>query len=150
MMRPTKDTGIARVLAVLLFGYLASVASAQDLTLPQQGTDPVVLHVPNDTPDARMLTVYLSEAKTPIAGRHMITDGTLSFVPAFGFEPGRDYEAHVDAGGDVAQVAFHIPDQREVPPYCCDCCLSKRGYTAGEHVAILHPLFDTDAAQHCL
>ncbi len=115
-MRPTKDTGIVRVLAVLLFGYLASVASAQDLTLPQQGTDPVVLHVPDDTPDERMLTVYLSEAKTPIAGRYMITDDTLSFAPAFGFEPGRDYEAHVDAGGDVAHVAFHVPDQRVVPP----------------------------------
>lgn len=108
--------GVARILAALLLSALAPMTQAQDLTPPEKATDPVTLHLTDETPQAAMLKVYVRGAKTPIAGRYRPTGNTLSFVPAFGFEPGQDYVAHILTKDEEAQVAFRIPIEDAVPP----------------------------------
>ena len=98
--------GIARALAILLCSLLAPMAEAQDLTLPQVGTDPVILRVPSGTPHPEMLEVTLLGADTPIAGRYEVDGDTIRFSPAFGFDAGRDYV--VQLPHDNETVAFRI------------------------------------------
>lgn len=107
---------IASALAVLLSTVLAPMAQSQDLTLPQQGADPVVLSVPQGTPDAGMLRVFLAGAEMPMAGRYTPTLGTVTFAPAFGFEPGQDYVAHVLKAGETTRTTFRISDDLSVRP----------------------------------
>jgi len=109
VQKPTRRA--AKSLAVLcigglLTGGLASITQAQDLKLPQQAADPVVLHLGPDAPDAEMLRVFVQGAETPVAGHFTQGGGNLSFVPAFGFEPGQDYEVRVLADGKVSNVSF--------------------------------------------
>lgn len=97
---------IAKLLAVLLCSILAPMAQAQDLTLPQVGTDPVVLSVPNGTPGPEMLEVTLRGAQTPMAGSYTIEGDTIRFAPAFGFDAGRDYVVRLI--DEREEVSFRI------------------------------------------
>lgn len=108
--------GVATSLATLLLSTLAPMTQAHDLTLPEQGTDPVTLHLTDATPHAEMLKVYVRGAETPIAGRYTPDGGAVSFAPAFGFEPGQDYVAHILTNGEEAKVAFRIPAEAGTIP----------------------------------
>lgn len=112
----TMKSGAAKTLAVLLLSALAHISLAQELTLPLQSDDPVVLHLPERAPDAEMLEVYLEGAEIPVAGRHTIAGNSLSFTPAFGFEPSREYVARVFANGEDRQVAFHLHGEQAMVP----------------------------------
>ncbi len=98
--------GIARALAILLCSLLVPMAQAQDLTLPQVATDPVILQIPEGTAHPEMLEVTLSGADTPIAGRYTVDGEILRFTPAFGFDAGRDYVVRLPH--DNAAVSFRI------------------------------------------
>lgn len=90
------------------------MTQAQDLTLPQRTADPVILHIGQDAPQADMLKVFVQGAETPVAGRFMQEGGTVSFAPAFGFEPGQNYEVRVIKDGEESSVPFRI--SLETPP----------------------------------
>ena len=110
---------IASALAVLLFSIQATMAQAQDLTLPQVGTDPVILRVPEGVPTSEMLQVSLRGADTPIAGRYTVDGGTIRFFPAFGFDPGRDYVVRLP--NESAAVPFRISmDATQLTPVVTD------------------------------
>lgn len=98
--------GIARALAILLCSLLAPMAQAQDLTLPQVGTDPVILRVADGTAHPEMLEVTLQGADMPIAGRYEVNGGTVAFSPAFGFDAGQDYVVRLPH--DNKTVPFRI------------------------------------------
>ncbi|MEM7438576.1 MAG: hypothetical protein AAF393_03185 [Pseudomonadota bacterium] len=108
--------GIAKILAVFLLSPLASMAEERDLTLPQGSADPVILNDAEKGPDDQILKVTVRGAETPIAGRYLRMGATLSFTPAFGFEPGQNYVAHFLAQGEKKQVAFQIENQRAAVP----------------------------------
>ncbi|MDD9977448.1 MAG: hypothetical protein OXQ30_06870 [Boseongicola sp.] len=91
------------------------MAQAQEVSLPHATGDPVVLHFPHGSIGDDALTVFVKGAETPIAGRYAIANDTLSFIPAFGFEPGQDYVAKFGVG-DKKQVTFRIPDDRIAVP----------------------------------
>lgn len=107
--------GTATLVAILFMSTLSLMAQAQDITLPQTTGDPVILYLPQGATDNDALTVFVNGAETPIAGRYVIANDTLAFIPAFGFEPGQDYVARIGVG-DTKQVAFSIPDDRVIVP----------------------------------
>ncbi|WP_306143783.1 hypothetical protein [Roseibium sp. MMSF_3412] len=76
----------------------------------------MTLHLTDETPHAEMLRVYVRGAETPIAGRYTPDRGSLTFAPAFAFEPGQDYVAQILTNGKEAQVAFRIPAEAEITP----------------------------------
>ena len=109
MLGLNRTKGIATIVAVLLTG-VSSVTQAQDLILPQNDADPLVLHVGQGVPQAEVLKVFVAGGETPIAGQYVSEGEDLSFVPAFGFEPGQDYVAQIIADGEVQDVAFRLPE----------------------------------------
>ena len=100
--------GIGTLVAVL-FTSLTFMAHAQTLSLPQNGTDPVVLHSLERAPEAEMLRVFVFGARTPIAGRYTLGETSMSFLPAFRFEPGQNYVARFLESGELREVAFSLP-----------------------------------------
>ncbi|SHG74689.1 hypothetical protein SAMN05444003_0745 [Cognatiyoonia sediminum] len=100
-------TGIATLVAVLMTA-LAPMTFAQDLTVPQSATDPLVLKIGEGTPDPDMLEVFVADADTAIAGRYFVNETSLTFVPAFGFEAGQTYVAKIGNDGDVQEVPFSL------------------------------------------
>lgn len=112
-MGPTN--GIAKVLAVLFTSVLATMTEAQEVSLPKTGADPVVLHVAQGPSDADMLKVFVQGAETPIAGRYRLGEGSVSFAPAFGFEPHQTYVARYVTEGRAARVTFQLPDAARTP-----------------------------------
>lgn len=106
-------------MAILLFSIQATMAQAQDLTLPEDGTDPVILRVLNGTPHPEMLEVTLHGAETPIAGRYEVDGGLIRFTPAFGFDPGRDYVVRLP--NDNQTVSFRLStDMAQITPAVTD------------------------------
>lgn len=112
-------------MAVLSLLFMSSTnANAQDLVLPQTGTDAVTLNLIGQPPiDALsapgVLQVFVGTAddccadKTPIAGRHIPEEDNISFTPAFGFDIGQTYVARVQVPGEIERlVPFRIPDER--------------------------------------
>ena len=97
---------IANSLAILLCAILVPMAQAQDLTLPQVGSDPVILHVVDGSPDPEEFQVTLLGADSPIAGRYAVDGNTVRFTPAFGFEAGRNYEVRLPNTSEA--VPFRI------------------------------------------
>ena len=110
----------ARFLAAFAAGIMVTEASARDVlvSLPTRGADPVALHLgalpaPADPSDLLQVFVGASDPccadRTPIAGRYAVDGATLTFSPAFGFEPGQDYVARATARPDKATlVPFRI------------------------------------------
>lgn len=119
-MSVLKSIRIAKGLAVLtLLAMSAPMTQAQDLSLPQIGSDPVRLRLSGTviTPEtaADMLRVYVGapelccDDRTPIAGRYGIKDNALTFTPAFGFETRQDYAVRMKVPGkDARLVAFRL------------------------------------------
>ena len=119
--------GFATVLAVAVStaAMMGSVAQANNvyLDLPQSGAEPVVLRLIASTPDdadgSDLLQVFVAppdaccEGRTPITGTYTRVEDTLTFVPAYGFEPGLGYVVRVSApGADHELVPFMIPLDR--------------------------------------
>ncbi|NNL18242.1 MAG: hypothetical protein HKP37_05825 [Boseongicola sp.] len=95
------------------------MAQAQDLILPQVGTDPVILRVLNGTPHPEMLEVTLRGAETPIAGRYAVVGDLIHFTPAFGFDAGRDYVVRLP--NDNEAVPFRLStDMAQIAPAVTD------------------------------
>lgn len=92
------------------------MAQAQDVTLPQQGTDPVVLDLGGLPPTDDMLRVFVQGAETPLAGQYSVTEDTLLFTPAFGFEIGQEYAARILSDGEKAEIAFRLPGTNQTVP----------------------------------
>ena len=107
MIGLNKTKGIAIFLAILV-APLASMIHAQTLRLPENGADSVVLHVRDGNAAPEMLKVFTAGASTPIAGRYVVSDTSLSFKPSFGFEPGQNYIARFVESGDLKEVAFSL------------------------------------------
>ncbi len=102
------NNGIANALAILLVvAMMGSPAHTDDggVSLPQTEAEPVVMLLSERTPDqanpSELLQVFVGaenpccEGRTPIAGRYALTDKTLTFSPAFGFDLGQDYVVRV-------------------------------------------------------
>lgn len=114
MVGRNKTKGVAIFLAIL-FAPLASMIHAQTLSLPEKGADSVVLHVRDGNVAPEMLKIFTAGASTPIAGRYVVSDTTLSFKPSFGFEPGQNYIARIVESGDLKEVAFSLSSASSVP-----------------------------------
>ena len=106
--------------AHLLAALITSPAQADGLTLPKDGADPLSLSVSRTilekTTEQDLLQLYVGKAdlccegRTPMAGRYVQTNHTLTFVPVFGFEVGQDYVARVQLPGkDERLTHFTIP-----------------------------------------
>ncbi|MEY8141813.1 hypothetical protein [Falsihalocynthiibacter sp. CO-5D18] len=115
------NNGVAKFLATfLLVNMMSSAAQSQDLTLPQDGAEPVILpligiHWAQVRP-SELLEVFVGpaepccEGRIAITGQYTRTDDALTFLPAFGFETGQDYVARIrisEANDDF--VSFSIP-----------------------------------------
>ncbi len=117
--------GFAIALAIpLAFIMMSSIAHAEaGFLLPQSASDPISVNYENtvvvltETDPVDLLTVFVGavddccEAKTPVAGRYTLGRSAVSFTPAFGFDPGRDYVARVRVPGrDDELMPFRISD----------------------------------------
>ena len=119
------NSRVARFLAALtMVGFMISYADAEELrvSLPEFGSDPVVLYLPDEiteTPEpSDLVQVFVGvsdpccEGRTPIAGRYTRDGNTVAFSPAFGFVPGQDYVARAMTTRDNAQlVPFQIASE---------------------------------------
>lgn len=95
-----------------------SSAQAEGLTIPLDGTKPVILRL-SDAADrpahpSERLEVFVGElpccdGRTPIAGRYELTDTTISFTPAFGFEAGQKYVTRFRTSQVDEFSEFQIP-----------------------------------------
>lgn len=116
------NNGIAKFLAILsVFAMLEWPSHADDggISLPQSRTEPVTLRLPPAAPEqtdpTKRLRIYVGgaqpccEGRTAMAGRYALTDDTLLFSPAFGFDPGQDYIALFLVRDTPETVAFRIP-----------------------------------------
>lgn len=124
--------GIANALAILtLTAMTPSIAHASgpELSLPQDGSDPVTLQLSAATragaaaDPADVLQVFVGPAdaccdgKAPIAGRYTLRGETLTFSPAFGFDTGQDYVARVRTPlGTEDLVAFRLLSDNAAMP----------------------------------
>lgn len=122
------NNGIAKALAILSVVAMTGSpvhADGDGVSLPQTGAEPVSMRLSVTTPDevdlSDLLQVFVGsvdtccEGRTPMAGRYTRTDEALAFVPAFGFDSGRDYVAQVTPQQSEQElVAFRIP--LEAPP----------------------------------
>ncbi len=105
---------------------ISSVATAQDLALPQHGAEPVTLALPDSAQatarPSEVLAVFVGqvdpccEGRTPIAGRYARANDALTFTPAFGFDAGQDYVARVRTSQIEEMVAFRIPSRAATVP----------------------------------
>ena len=120
-----KSIGVAKILAILaLFVMSSPKAYAENLALPQIGSDAVTLRSPGHAPfDAAVtsdiLRVFVGTAEAccagriPIAGRYAEESGAITFTPAFGFEAEQDYVARVQMPGQEERlVSFRIPTEQ--------------------------------------
>lgn len=117
---------IAKALAILpMVVVMTSQAVADNMILPQQGSDPIVLPLSADDVaggrQSDLPEVFVGSAetccedRTPMAGRYTLTDDVLTFMPAFGFDPGQDYVVRVGPTADEPKlVTFRIP--LDAPP----------------------------------
>lgn len=115
---------VASLLAALTMVVVMSAANADEvqITSPERGWDPVVLHLQDEMPEAaepsELLQVFVGgpdlccEGRTPIAGRYVLHGNSLAFSPAYGFEPGQDYVARAKTTLDgVSIVPFQIASE---------------------------------------
>lgn len=116
MIKSLAKKGVAMVVAALLCGGAAQMAEAQDVTFPEQSSDPVALDLSGATPSDDLLRVFVQGAETPMAGEYSHEDETLLFDPAFGFEIGQDYVARVLWDGAQTEVGFRLPNSEESVP----------------------------------
>ena len=112
---------VAKIWAThLLAALISSPAQANGLTLPEDGADSLSLSVSRTTlektTEQDLLQIYVGttdpccEGRTPMAGRYVQTNQTLTFTPVFGFEAGQDYVARVRLPGkDERLTHFTIP-----------------------------------------
>jgi hypothetical protein len=119
---------VASLLAAFMVGMvMTGVAYADEaqVSLPELGSDPVVLRLQGDAPEAAepsdLLQVFVGkpdfccEGRTPIAGRYAFDGNTVAFSPAFGFEPGQDYLARTVAQtGEAELTSFQIASEATV------------------------------------
>lgn len=122
-----KTFGIAKVLAILTMVTMMTSnahADTDDLSMPRNSSDPVMLRLAGGSGEleaaeaSEMLQVYVGtsdlccEVRTPIAGRYLLDNDTLSFTPAFGFDVGQDYVVRVRISGSNGGLAsFTIPSE---------------------------------------
>ncbi|MFK7997933.1 MAG: hypothetical protein AB8B87_27670, partial [Granulosicoccus sp.] len=105
---------------------MISAAQSQGITLPQNGAEPIVLHVIDSDlaklHPAELLKVFVGPAepccedRIPITGNYTRTDETLTFLPAFDFEAGQDYVAHARTARGEELVPFRIPSTASAAP----------------------------------
>lgn len=121
------NNGVAKLLATfLLVNMMSSAAQSQDLTLPQDGSEPVILPlVGSDLAQvhpSELLEVFVGPAepccedRMAITGQYTRTDDALTFLPAFGFETGQDYVAHVRTAYGEELVSFRLPSVEATVP----------------------------------
>ncbi|MDJ0629567.1 MAG: hypothetical protein QNJ44_15015 [Rhodobacter sp.] len=118
---------VAKSLATLLLAVMMNApVQAEVLTLPQDGAEPVTLSLSDsmlatDRP-SELLEIYVDAEKpccagrTPIAGRYTQTGDTLTFSPAFGFEPDQDYVARIRTAHGEELIPFSIRSAVEKVP----------------------------------
>ncbi|MEL6960260.1 MAG: hypothetical protein AAGL89_15035, partial [Pseudomonadota bacterium] len=107
--------------ALMMVIAMTSVVTAEEVrfSLPELGSDPVVLHLQDNMSEAGeppdLLQVFVGssdsccDGRTPVAGRYEHDGSRLAFLPAFGFEAGQDYVARATVQtGDVTLVPFQI------------------------------------------
>lgn len=155
------NMGIAIGLAILsVVATMGSPVLADDggVSLPQTGAEPVVVRLTATSPDqadpSERLQVFVAaaaiccEGRTPIAGRYDMTDDTLSFSPAFGFDPGQDYVARVwTRQNEHALYAFRVPlETTAVPAAVTEIYPS--GETLPENILRFYIHFSTPMAPH--
>ena len=155
------DNGIAKALAILsVVAMLGSPANADDggVLLPQTEAEPVSVRLSATTPDevdpAERLQVFVGaadpccEGRTPMAGRYALTDDTLAFSPAFGFDPSQDYTARVRTGqNEHALYAFRLPHEVAAAPAAVTEVYPS-GETLPENVLRFYIHFSTPMAPH--
>jgi hypothetical protein len=124
------NNGIAKILAILsLVAMIGSPVHADDsgVSLPQTRAEPVSVRLsataPDDLDPSERLQVFVGspdpccEGRTPMAGRYALTDETLTFSPAFGFDPGQDYVAQVwTRRNENALYGFRLPLETAAVP----------------------------------
>jgi hypothetical protein len=119
--------GIANTLAILTVVTMTtsnSYADTDGLSVPRHSSDPVTVRLAGGSGEleaaeaSEMLQVYVGtsdlccEGRTPIAGRYLFDNDTLSFTPAFGFDVGQDYVVRVRISGSNDGLApFTIPSE---------------------------------------
>lgn len=124
--------GITNKVASLLAAFImvtvmtgVAYADEAQVSLPELGSDPVVLRLQGDAPEAAepsdLLQVFVGkpdlccEGRTPIAGRYAFDGNSVAFSPAFGFEPGQDYVARTVAQtGEAELTSFQIASEATV------------------------------------
>lgn len=127
MIRLRHNTrGIASFLAVLLsMTMLVSNAQAEGLKFPQSGSDPISLTLQGSSASvsdpSEALAVFVGggpccEGRTPIAGRYAVDGGTLTFLPAFGFEVGQTYVARTGGAEARTFTTFGLSVDETIPP----------------------------------
>lgn len=129
-MAPGLNNGIAKLLAILMVvAMLGSPAHADDngVSLPQTGADPVSVRLSATSPDglvaSELLQVFVGspdtccERQTPMAGSYILSDETLTFSPAFGFDPGQGYVVRVwTLQNEQVLHAFRLPQEIAAVP----------------------------------
>ena len=121
---------IAKALAILsVVAMMGSPVDAndEDVSLPQSGTESVVVRLSatmlDEVHPSERLQVFVGsadpccEGRTPMAGSYDLSEGTLTFSPAFGFDPGQDYVARVwTSQKEHALYAFHLAHEVATVP----------------------------------
>ena len=124
------NNGIAKILAILsLVAMIGSPVYADDsgVSLPQTDAEPVSVRLsataPDDLAPSERLQVFVGspdqccEGRTPMAGSYALSDETLTFSPAFGFNPGQDYVAQVwTQQNENALYEFRLPLETAAVP----------------------------------
>ena len=123
------NNGIAKALAILsVVAMMGSPAYASDsVSLPQTVVEPVEVRLSATSSDKAdpfgQLQVFVGsadaccEGRIPMAGRYTLTDATLSFSPAFGFEPGQVYVARVwNRENEHTHYTFRLPFEAAAAP----------------------------------
>lgn len=130
-MNSYEKKGIASFLAVL-FAIVMNVSHLQagELVLLENSGAQLSLSLPEGTlpisDPSDLLAVFVGgdsccDGRTPIAGRYGSAGDTLTFSPAFGFEPGQDYVARIRSAHAQEYVAFSLPaDEESIPAAVTD------------------------------
>lgn len=126
-LRGTTNKVASLLAAFMMVTVMTGVSSADEaqVSLPQLGSDPVVLRLQGDAPEAAepsdFLQVFVGtpdlccEGRTPIAGRYAFDGTSVAFSPAFGFEPGQEYLARTVAQtGEAELTSFQIASEATV------------------------------------
>jgi hypothetical protein len=121
------NKGVANFLATfLMVTMMSSAVQSQDLTLPQDSAEPIILRLlGSDFAQARspeLLEVFVGsaelccEGRIPMTGQYAQIDDALTFLPAFGFETGQEYVAYVRAAHGDEIIPFHLPSPEATVP----------------------------------